>query len=272
MSLINDALKKAQRDRDPLTPTDALGAGSSGRARARTPARHWLLVLGSGALVLVVLSVAFTLFWTTPDTPPRKATAVAPAARPASPAATATPAPAIVPVLPAARPAPAEAPPAAVPTPPAPPASAGKASPPDSQPAAAAPRPEPAAASAPAKPVATVPPTAAAARPDPVAPSAPLRPAPAAPAAPVAAAPASPPSAPAPAAPARPDEKINAFIGTLRVAGVRALGEDSRVLINDRVYRVNDVIDRALGIRLVKVEPGSLHFVDGRGVAYVKYL
>jgi hypothetical protein len=84
MSLINDALKKAQRDRDPLAPTDALGAGPSGRSKARTPARHWLLVLGSGALVLVVLSVAFTLFWTTPDAPPRKAAAVAPAARPAA--------------------------------------------------------------------------------------------------------------------------------------------------------------------------------------------
>ena len=52
-------------------------------------------------------------------------------------------------------------------------------------------------------------------------------------------------------APARPDEKITAFIGTLRVAGVRALGEDSRVLINDRVYRVNDVIDRTLGVRSI---------------------
>jgi hypothetical protein len=82
MSLINDALKKAQRDRDPLAPTDALGAGPSGRSKARTPAQHWLLVLGSGALVLVVLSVAFTLFWTTPDAPPRKAAAVAPAAPP----------------------------------------------------------------------------------------------------------------------------------------------------------------------------------------------
>jgi hypothetical protein len=58
----------------------------------------------------------------------------------------------------------------------------------------------------------------------------------------------------------------------MRVAGVRALGEDSRVLINDRVYRVNDVIDRTLGVRLVRVEAGSLHFVDGRGITHVKHL
>lgn len=79
-------------------------------------------------------------------------------------------------------------------------------------------------------------------------------------------------AAPTPAPPLRPDEKIAAYIGTLRISGVRALGPDSRVLINERVYRVNEVIDRTLGIRLVQVEPGSLHFVDGRGVTYVKYL
>lgn len=272
MSLINDALKKAQRDRDPLPPTDALGAGSSGRTRGRTPARHWLLVLGSGALVLVVLSVAFTLFWTTPDTPPRKAATTAPAKSPASPAAAPAPAPAIVPVLPAARPAPAEATPAAATTPSAPPAPAPQTAPATSPAPAAASSVEPRSAPSAAKPSPAAPPTTAAASPEPVPSSAPARPATAAPAAPVAAVPANPPAPPAPAAPARPDEKINAFIGTLRVAGVRALGEDSRVLINDRVYRVNDVIDRALGVRLVKVEPGSLHFVDARGFTYVKHL
>jgi len=82
----------------------------------------------------------------------------------------------------------------------------------------------------------------------------------------------SPTATAAPATSPRPDEKVAAYIGTLRVAGVRALGEESRVLINERVYRVNEVIERTLNIRLVQVEPGSLHFVDGRGVTYVKHL
>ena len=268
MSLINDALKKAQRDRDPLAPTDALGAGPSGRSKARTPAQHWLLVLGSGALVLVVLSVAFTLFWTTPDAPPRKAAAVAPAARPAATTAPAAPAPAIVPVLPAARPAPAEVPPAAV-TPPSPPPTPAATSAPVKNAAAASPaQPAAPATIAPAKPAPAAPAPPPSLRPEPIAPTA-TTPA-VTPAA--TAAPASPAAPSAPAAPPRPDEKVSAFIGTLRVAGVRAMGDDSRVLINDRVYRVNEVVDRNLGIRLVKVEPGSLHFVDGRGVAYVKYL
>ncbi|MBM3842116.1 MAG: hypothetical protein FJ397_02440 [Verrucomicrobia bacterium] len=258
MSLINDALKKAQRDRDPLAPTAALGPGGAGRSRPRTPARHWLLLLGSGALVLVVLSVAFTLFWTTPDTPPRKAATAAPAARPASPAPTPAPAPAIVPVLPAARPAPAEVPPAAIATPAVPPAPAVAAAAASSTPTATPARPEaPAAAATPPEPETATSP-------------APATPATATPA--PAPSPVSPTAAAAPATPPRPDEKVAAYIGTLRVAGVRALGKESRVLINERVYRVNEVIERTLGIRLVQVEPGSLHFVDGRGVTYVKYL
>lgn len=259
MSLINDALKKAQRDRDPLAPTDALGAGGTARRRGRTPAQHWLIVLGSGALVLVVLSVALTLFWTTPDAPPRKAATVATGARPAVSTPMPAPAPAIVPVLPTARPAPAEAPAAAVGTPPAsaPPTSAP--APTNSGPASSPASPEaPApAGSTPSDPVAATPLARAAPTPAPAAP---------------AALPVSPTPAPPPATPLRPDEKIAAYIGTLRIAGVRALGSDSRVLINERVYRVNEVIDRTLGIRLVQVEPGSLHFVDERGVTYVKYL
>jgi len=41
--------------------------------------------------------------------------------------------------------------------------------------------------------------------------------------------------------------------------------------MNDRVYRVNDVVDRNSGLRLVKVEKDSLTFADVHGVTYVKY-
>ena len=41
--------------------------------------------------------------------------------------------------------------------------------------------------------------------------------------------------------------------------------------MNDRVYRVNDVVDRTLGVRLTKVSTDSLTFTDANGVTYVKY-
>ena len=40
--------------------------------------------------------------------------------------------------------------------------------------------------------------------------------------------------------------------------------------MNERVYRVNDIVDRTLGIRLVKVAADSLTFSDPNGVSYVK--
>ena len=68
-----------------------------------------------------------------------------------------------------------------------------------------------------------------------------------------------------------PDERITAFVESVRVAGIRSSGTESRVLMNDRVFRVNDIVERTLGVRLVKVEVDSLTFADANGTTYVKY-
>ena len=78
---------------------------------------------------------------------------------------------------------------------------------------------------------------------------------------------------PAPAAalpPGTPDERVAAFVDSIRVTGIRSSGAESRVLMNERVYRVNDVVERNLGVRLVKAAADSLTFSDPRGVTYVK--
>ena len=41
--------------------------------------------------------------------------------------------------------------------------------------------------------------------------------------------------------------------------------------MNERVYRVNDIVERNLGVRLIKAEVDNLTFSDGRGVTYVKH-
>ncbi len=56
----------------------------------------------------------------------------------------------------------------------------------------------------------------------------------------------------------------------MRILGVRSPGPDARVLIGERVYRLNDVVDRSLGLRLVKAEPGTLTFADAAGTLYKK--
>lgn len=76
-----------------------------------------------------------------------------------------------------------------------------------------------------------------------------------------------PPSA---AAPLRPNERVTAFVEAVRVTGIRSSGAESRVLMNDRVYRVNDIVERTLGLRLVEVGADTLTFSDANGVKYVK--
>ncbi len=82
------------------------------------------------------------------------------------------------------------------------------------------------------------------------------------------------PAAPTPApalvlAPA-PDERIYKFIDAIRVTGINSSGNASKVIMNDRIYRVNDVVERLLGLKLIKVEAEKLTFVDENGIIYTK--
>ena len=43
-------------------------------------------------------------------------------------------------------------------------------------------------------------------------------------------------------------------------------------MINDKVYRINDVVDRALGLKLSDVRSDRLTFTDERGGTYVRRL
>ena len=74
-----------------------------------------------------------------------------------------------------------------------------------------------------------------------------------------------------PAAPHQ-DHKILALINGLHVTGVRVAGDDSKVLMNNRVYRVNDVIDYELGVKLTGVSTTALTFVDDNGIVYTRSL
>lgn len=262
MSLINEALKKAQRSR-------AVGADGSlppvpggGYVAKRGPARsaNTMLVIGSGAVVLVVLSVVGTVYLlnrgetkpVTPVAPAKPAPTAAVAAVDGSP-----------PTVQASLP-PAPAPDSIHVTLPSSPSA------PTTPPAAAV---APANAAAPAASVATRPAAAApapTALPLPVATAAPITPAPRPPAAPSIQLPSVTPVRATPEPAAKPDERIAAFIEAMRITGVRSSGADARVLIGGRLFKVNDIIDRTLGVRLVKVAPGVLTFADANGVTYAK--
>jgi cytoskeletal protein RodZ len=255
MSLINEALKKAQKLRtgDPAGTIAPMPGGTprvTKRGEPRTTQQ--LVLIAAGALVLVVLSVVAT-FWFVNRAPAPK-----PASKPIAvkPADSSAPSPTIVaPTIKAPAPV-TETPPVKTETAPAPVATTPA---PGTQPATTPPpvvKPtttvaEAPAQSAPAPAVATEP-VAPASTPTPLA-------------QPVAQTP--PPAA----APVATDPRVHAFVDSVKVGGIRSSsGGDSRVLMNDRVFRVNDIVERNLGVRLTKVEPSALTFTDSNGAVYVK--
>jgi len=260
MSLINDALKKAQKMRmqDPAASAPSLPNGNSGpiAKRARPMSARWLVGIVAGAAMLVAGSVLVTVFWLRKPEP-------TPAPKPVAPPAAVSESPSPTPAAPPTRkvePSPAPGLTSAAPTPiviVAPPAAVGGTAPvaPKAEthstaasPVAPAPPPE----SAPPSPVglASVPPVSDVH-------------------APTVASAAVRPAAP-PASAARPDPRVQAFVDALRVAGIRASGSDSKVLMNDRVFRVNDIVERTLGLRLTGVAADRLSFTDENGLVYTR--
>jgi hypothetical protein len=252
MSLINEALKKAQwqRSQEPGAVTPPVPGAEPGVVRRGKRPANMLLLIGGGA-ALVVLSIVVTVLLVSRE--PAKPVVVArttPAAAPKE-IPTSTPGPVIIaPVL-----KPIE--PAAGPATNLGPATANRIVPvasPDKP--ATTPAPNPSVANRPAVAETKAPATPVTAPPS-VATTAP--------------APAPAPAAETPAVNAKGDERVHAFVDTIRVTGLRSSGNDSRVLMNEKVYRVNDIVERSLSIKLIKVDVDSLTFTDANGVQYVKY-
>jgi hypothetical protein len=213
MSLINEALKKAQTQRtgSALDAPPMPGGGSGGGRGGRGMPKGTLMLLIAGGITVVVVSVVATVYFVNrapapapvavnlpPITVPKAGTAVA-----ASPAPSPSPvviAPVVIPT-----------PPPVVEVPTAPP------------------------------PIVEMDHVAATTSPG-----------------------------PEPVEEGSLEDRIAAFVDKARVMGIRNSETGSKVLMNDKVYRLNDVVDRKLGLRLVKITPDSLTFVDANNATYVK--
>jgi hypothetical protein len=299
MSLINEALKKAQRVRtgDTVGSLASMPGGGSRVAKRSAPrTAQQLVLIAAGAIVLIVLSVVATVFLVNRPSDPKPAVAATLKLAGATPAAK-TPTASPVIVVPLGAPAPAAADPApltpvsdtqlhaakpnALPSAPinAPPArtAAVASTPPDTKPALATPAVIPTArppAAPPAVEPAPASSTPVAATPSPNAPAVPSTTAPTPVSAPpaVAAERSAPAQLPVAPSPPRLDERAILFVDAIKVAGVRAAGTESRVLLNDRVFRINEIVERNFGLRLSKVESNTLTFTDANGAVYVKHL
>jgi hypothetical protein len=271
MSLINEALKKAQRQRSldaaPLSaaPSGVAAAAVTTHVRAASHKRsHGPLWFGLGLVALGAAAAGLVMHYgvdsspTPTQTAPVKSIAVAPTpvaappqsapvARPSAAAESSPSAPMVVlPTIPAIKPVePATPPRSAAPTP----ATRAEATP------SIAPSTTPTTSS-----------TAVSVAPVDVGSAITESPAPTA-----------TPSAPAPVVPvaavltpAEREAKIYEFLTNLRLTGVRGLDRDARVLMNERVWRLNDIVSPELGLRLSAIRPNLLVFTDSQGKTFEK--
>lgn len=232
MSLINDALKKAQRERTGGVPdtTPMPGGGSRPPIEAQRRANRGpqLTLIAGGAIAGMLLAGgAVWLF----RSPAQLATSSAPTQTETNPPITSTATPATMPPAPGS-------------------ASAASQSKKGPEPVAA-----PVEATT-AKAPAVAEPTVSTATPSAATTSSETQPA----------------TPPAPAtAPALTLTKLAEIVDAFRVTGIRPAGADSKVLLNDRVYRLGDVVDLAHGIRLTGATANSLTFTATSGVVYTRF-
>lgn len=238
MSLINEALKKAQHQRSGPTDLPPMpGGGGAGRGNSGMPKGIFVLMI-AGAFVVVVISVVATVIFVNRSSAPKAVVASTPVQPVPSPAVT-TSAPTEVkaPVVPAPETSSVAIAPVTIkiPLPAAPVAPAPTPTVVQAAPVAAAPTP---AATTPATPATTEPTPAAATE---------------------------------PAATGSLADRIADYVDKLRVTGIRTSETGgSKVLMNEKVYRANDVVNRALGLKLIKITSDSLTFADATGATYVK--
>jgi hypothetical protein len=65
-------------------------------------------------------------------------------------------------------------------------------------------------------------------------------------------------------------DAVQTIVDNYHISGVRAVGAGSKALVEGHVYKLNDFVDRTLGLKLVQVEEDRLTFVDKAGNTYVK--
>ncbi|MFT3870521.1 MAG: hypothetical protein QM715_18890 [Nibricoccus sp.] len=76
--------------------------------------------------------------------------------------------------------------------------------------------------------------------------------------------------APRAPAPVNNATRIQNFIDRLRVTSVRISDKGSKVILNDRLFNVGDMVDPGLELKLVKIEPGVITFTEPGGKKFIK--
>lgn len=68
----------------------------------------------------------------------------------------------------------------------------------------------------------------------------------------------------------KPDKQVMAYIRMLNVNAVRMAGNDSKVFMNNEIFRLNSTVNSDLKIKILKINPKQIVFIDNAGIKYIK--
>lgn len=71
---------------------------------------------------------------------------------------------------------------------------------------------------------------------------------------------------------AKPSEDIIQWIGTAKVSGVKLSDKESKVILNGRAYSVGEYANFNLGLKVLIIQENRILFVDNNGKKYMKRL
>ena len=68
-----------------------------------------------------------------------------------------------------------------------------------------------------------------------------------------------------------PNPAVIAYVDRLEVQGIKLAGAGSKVLFNNRVFRINSIVNYELNIRVSGIKKNEIVFTDHVGISYTKY-
>jgi hypothetical protein len=68
-----------------------------------------------------------------------------------------------------------------------------------------------------------------------------------------------------------PNPEVVAYVDSIKVTGIRTSNGRSRVLMNNKVYKTGEIVNRSLGLKLTDVRPDELVFEDAEKNIYTAH-
>ena len=74
----------------------------------------------------------------------------------------------------------------------------------------------------------------------------------------------------APVAKPEPNQKITDWLEQSTISGVRITSSSSKVILNNKAYMPDKIVNMPLGLKILEIEPERITFIDSNGVEYIK--